>query len=101
MSKLTFEQLAQAFNEMMAELEKSRVANYTTGTAPDKEQTSTENVCNSCCEDQCGDSELVSTPLEDLITKQIYKHLDEGTFPSLEEAQAMHILDSINYRYNR
>lgn len=94
MSKQTFEQLMQAFNELMAELEKSKAASNKTPECDDN--------CHSCgCTTEGDDSEITMTPLERLISDRINKHLVDGTFPSLEEAQAIHILDSINYRYNR
>lgn len=40
------------------------------------------------------------SPLEVLIINQINKHIENGTFPTLEEAQVIHILDNINSKYN-
>ena len=84
MSKPTFEELTVAFNELMDALEKSK---REAELAAAKEESFVE--------------EPSMTPLEELISNRIAKHLEQGTFPSLEEAQAIHILDSINYRYNR
>ena len=55
----------------------------------------------------CGSAETTSedkstpiSPLEELITNQINKHIENGTFPTLDEAQTIHILDQINSKYN-
>jgi len=46
------------------------------------------------------ESEPAMTILENLVTTRITKHLTDGTFPSLEEAQTIQILDTINSKYN-
>jgi len=105
MSKPTFEQLITAFNELMDELEKSRVASKQEAQPKepvvDSPFSECDGNCDSCEYAEGNDSVSSVTPLEELISNRITKHLEEGTFPSLEEAQAIHILDSINYRYNR
>ena len=101
MSKPTFEQLITAFNELMDELEKSRVASKQETQPEEPADLPCDGNCDSCEYAECNDSVSIMTPLEELISNRITKHLEEGTFPSLEEAQAIHILDSINYRYNR
>lgn len=83
MTKPTFEELTVAFTELMDALEKS------------KKEAEAAN------EESFVEDEPSMTPLETLISNRINKHIEEGTFPSLEEAQTIHILDSINYRYNR
>ena len=101
MSKPTFEQLITAFNELMDELEKSRVASKQETQPEEPADLPCDGNCDSCEYAECNDSVSIMTPLEELISNRITKHLEEGTFPSLEEVQAIHILDSINYRYNR
>lgn len=88
MNKQTFESLAEVFIELLTELEKTK----STCEVEDRD------ICKPCMED---DKEVVMTPLERLISDRINNHIKEGTFPSLEEAQAIHILDSVNYRYNK
>lgn len=83
MTRPTFEELTVAFNELMDALEKSK-----------KEA----EVAN---EESFVEDEPSMTPLETLISNRINQHIEKNTFPTLEEAQAIHILDSINYRYNR
>lgn len=101
MSKPTFEQLITAFNELMDELEKSRVASKQEAQPKEPADLPYDGNCDSCEYAEGNDSVSIMTPLEELISNRITKHLEEGTFPSLEEAQTIHILDSINYRYNR
>jgi hypothetical protein len=40
-----------------------------------------------------------NTLIEDVITHYLEQCLDAGTIPSLEDAQAIHILDQINRSY--
>ena len=46
------------------------------------------------------DHEPSMTPIETLITNCINRHIKHGSFPSLDEAKAIEILDMINGRYN-
>lgn len=41
------------------------------------------------------------TPLETLISNRITQHIDNSSFPSLEEAKTIYILDMINSKYNQ
>lgn len=93
MARPTFEELTTAFNDLMDALEKSKRETEAELAAAKAE----EEYCKNFSED----SEPSMTPLETLISNRINQHIDKGTFPTLEEAQAIHILDSINYRYNR
>ena len=89
LTRKQIEELLNATEELLSSLE----------TKPEP----TEGCCCPPDESTCdidSDSELVSTPIEDLITNQINKHIKDGTFPTLNEAQAIHILDSINSKYN-
>lgn len=38
--------------------------------------------------------------IEQLINNQLEKHIEEGTFPSLEEAQVIVLLDNILSKYS-
>ena len=111
MDKLTFEQLVTKFNELMDDLEKSKEASkqeapvsdmsYNTEDCNYKEPTKCNNsYCCSGCTEEDDSEELLMTPLEELISTRVANHLANGTFPSLEEAKAIYILDSLNYRYN-
>ena len=86
MARPTFEELTAAFNYLMDALEKYKRETEAAAKAE---------------EEYSEDSEPSMTPLETLISNRINQHIEKGTFPTLEEAQAIHILDSINYRYNR
>lgn len=85
MTKPTFEELTVTFNELMDALEKSK----------------RETEAEAANEESFVEDEPSMTPLETLISNRINQHIEKNTFPTLEEAQAIHILDSINYRYNR
>ena len=93
MARPTFEELTASFNDLMDALEKSkREAEAELAAAKDEKEYYNE---------YSEDSEPSMTPLETLISNRINQHIEKGTFPTLEEAQAIYILDSINYRYNR
>ena len=105
MSKPTFEQLITAFDNLVHELEKSKEAPKQEAQLKEPTEATPSPECDGNC-DSCeyaedNDSVSIMPPLELLISNRINKHIEEGTFPSLEEAQTIHILDSINYRYNR
>ena len=96
MARPTFEELTASFNDLMDALEKSKKEAEAELAAAKAE----EEYYKEYSEDS-EDSEQSMTPLEALISNRINQHIEKGTFPTLEEAQAIHILDSINYRYNR
>lgn len=77
------EQLAEAFNELLNTLEERA-----------------KEASNNYVEEDEEEEQCTCTPLERLINNLVNKHLENGTFPTLEEAQTIHILDFINSKYN-
>ena len=53
-----------------------------------------------CGQEECDCVYEDLTAIEALILKQITDHNNNGTFPSLAEAQAIAILDEVNRKYN-
>ena len=93
MNKETILELQKALEELLAQAGESK--DYSQSESIDGP------LCDCfTCNDLGNDSELVYTPIEELITNKINKHIKDGTFPTLNEAQAIHILDSINSKYN-
>lgn len=97
MDKSTFKQLMKEFNELRDNIEKSRAASEEA--QPTEPLSECDCNCDSCDYETSNDSTM--TPLERLISDRINNHIKEGTFPSLEEAHVINILDSIDYRYNK
>lgn len=56
--------------------------------------------CNDSCDSDCHfEDNEPSTPIEDLISRQISMHKTRGSFPTHDEAMAIAILDQINRSY--
>ena len=90
MNKETILELQKAFEDILT---KSEAKSYT---EPECDCTA------GCCglEETDISDEGGITPIEDCITTFLNKCTSEGRLPTLEEAQAIHLLDSIYSKYN-
>ena len=89
LTRKQIEELLDATEELLSSLE----------TKPEP----TDGCCCTPDESTCdiySDSESVSTPIEDCITTFLNKCTAEGKLPTLQEAQAIVLLDQVNSKYN-